>query len=144
MTSIWPSQPAPSRNPAPVSYRTTADNTREGAQRVTPDVGIVYVDHDPIVLAHARALLTSTREGATDYVDADLTDPDAAYWRGAAELFDLLHPGIRWADGTLRVESGCTVTLAVPLVVAVPSLVVPWPRTGAGRAKAALADLPCA
>ncbi|MFF9507694.1 helix-turn-helix domain-containing protein [Streptomyces sp. NPDC014724] len=47
--------------------------------------------------------------------------------RGAAELFDSLHPGIRWADGTLRVESGFTVALAVPLVVVVPSLVAPGP-----------------
>ncbi len=54
----------------------TADNTHEVAQRVAPDARIVYVDNDPLVLAHARALLTSTPEGATAYVDADLREPD--------------------------------------------------------------------
>src|SRR6266487_6088466 len=53
----------------------TADNTHEVAQRVAPASRVVYVDNDPLVLAHARALLTSTREGATDYIDADLHDP---------------------------------------------------------------------
>lgn len=54
----------------------TADNTHEVAQRLAPEARIVYVDHDPVVLAHAAALLTSTREGATDYIDADLRDPE--------------------------------------------------------------------
>jgi hypothetical protein len=53
----------------------TADNTHEVAQRITPGSRIVYVDNDPIVLAHARALLTSSPEGATAYIDADLRDP---------------------------------------------------------------------
>ena len=44
-------------------------------------VRIVYVYNDPLVLSHARALLTSTPEGATDYIDADMRDP-ARYWRG--------------------------------------------------------------
>jgi ubiquinone/menaquinone biosynthesis C-methylase UbiE len=39
----------------------TADNTHEVAQRVTPESRVVYVDNDPVVLAHARALLTSTK-----------------------------------------------------------------------------------
>jgi hypothetical protein len=52
----------------------TAENTHEVAQRVAPEPRIVYVDNDPVVLAHARALLTST-EGVTAYVDADLHDP---------------------------------------------------------------------
>jgi hypothetical protein len=55
----------------------TEDNTHEIAQRVTPDSRIVYVDNDPLVLAHARALLTSSAEGGTDYIDADIHDPDA-------------------------------------------------------------------
>ena len=54
----------------------TADNTHEIAQRLNPACRIVYVDNDPLVLAHARALLTSTPEGVTDYVDADLHEPD--------------------------------------------------------------------
>lgn len=52
----------------------SANNTHEVAQRLAPDSRIVYVDNDPVVLAHARALLTSTPEGATDYIDADLRD----------------------------------------------------------------------
>ncbi|MGH3795865.1 MAG: SAM-dependent methyltransferase [Pseudonocardiaceae bacterium] len=53
----------------------TADNTHEVAQATAPECRIVYVDNDPLVLVHARALLTSTPEGMTDYVDADLRDP---------------------------------------------------------------------
>jgi O-methyltransferase involved in polyketide biosynthesis len=53
----------------------TVDNTHEIAQRVAPESRIVYVDNDPLVLVHARALLTSSPEGVTDYVDADLRDP---------------------------------------------------------------------
>jgi S-adenosyl methyltransferase len=52
----------------------TADNTHEVAQAVAPDARIVYVDNDPLVLAHARALLTSSDEGKTEYLDADLRD----------------------------------------------------------------------
>ncbi|MEH1166813.1 SAM-dependent methyltransferase [Micromonospora sp. CPCC 205539] len=54
----------------------TADNTHEVAQAVAPESRVVYVDNDPIVLAHARALLTSSPEGATSYIDADLRDPE--------------------------------------------------------------------
>ncbi|MFC7341864.1 SAM-dependent methyltransferase [Saccharopolyspora griseoalba] len=54
----------------------TANNTHEVAQRLAPESRVVYVDNDPIVLAHARALLTSTPEGRTDYLDADLRRPD--------------------------------------------------------------------
>lgn len=53
----------------------TAGNTREVAQQVAPSSRIVHVDNDPLVLAHARALLTSSREGATDYIDTDVCDP---------------------------------------------------------------------
>jgi O-methyltransferase involved in polyketide biosynthesis len=54
----------------------TADNTHEVAQRVAPEARVVYVDNDPVVLAHARALLTSSPEGVTAFVDANLEDPD--------------------------------------------------------------------
>jgi hypothetical protein len=54
----------------------TADNTHQVAQRVAPEARIVYVDNDPLVLVHARALLTSSAEGACDYVDGDLHEPD--------------------------------------------------------------------
>jgi hypothetical protein len=52
-------------------------NTHEVAQSIIPSARIVYVDNDPIVLTHARALLTSRPPGATAYLDADLRDPDA-------------------------------------------------------------------
>jgi hypothetical protein len=55
----------------------TSPNVHEVAQSVIPAARIAYADNDPIVLAHARALLTSTPEGKTVYVDADLRDPDA-------------------------------------------------------------------
>ncbi|MEU0566326.1 SAM-dependent methyltransferase [Nonomuraea sp. NPDC005983] len=64
----------------------TADNTHEIAQRVAPESRVVYADNDPLVLAHARALLTSAPEGATDYVDADVRDPGAILAAAAATL----------------------------------------------------------
>ncbi|GGX33514.1 SAM-dependent methyltransferase [Streptomyces lomondensis] len=69
----------------------TADNTHEVAQHVAPDARIVYVDNDPIVLAHASALLTSMPEGRTAYLDADLYDPDAVL-EAAAGTLDLSRP----------------------------------------------------
>ncbi|MFE4366913.1 SAM-dependent methyltransferase [Streptomyces sp. NPDC056835] len=69
----------------------TGDNTHEVAQRVAPDARIVYVDNDPLVLAHARALLTSTPEGRTDYLDADLLDPESIL-KAAAGTLDLSRP----------------------------------------------------
>jgi hypothetical protein len=68
-----------------------ANNTHEVAQRVAPDSRIVYVDNDPIVLIHAQALLTGTREGATDYIDADARDT-AGILAKAAETLDLSRP----------------------------------------------------
>jgi S-adenosyl methyltransferase len=55
----------------------SANNTHEVAQAVDPTTRIVYVDNDPIVLAHARALLTTTPEGATAYLEADMREPDS-------------------------------------------------------------------
>jgi hypothetical protein len=55
----------------------TEDNTHEVAQRIAPDSRVLYVDNDPLVMTHARALLTSTPQGVTDYIEADLRDPDA-------------------------------------------------------------------
>jgi hypothetical protein len=69
----------------------TADNTHEVAQRLAPDARIVYVDNDPLVLAHARALLTSSPEGRTDHLDEDLRNVDAILERAAATL-DLTEP----------------------------------------------------
>jgi len=69
----------------------TADNTHEVAQRLAPESRIVYVDNDPLVLAHARILLTSSREGVTNYIDADLHDP-AHILAEAAKTLDLDRP----------------------------------------------------
>ena len=55
----------------------TSGSVHEVAQAVTPDAHVVYVDNDPLVLAHARALLTSTPEGRTAYIPADLREPAA-------------------------------------------------------------------
>jgi hypothetical protein len=54
----------------------TADNTHEVAQALAPESRIVYADNDPMVLVHAKALLTSAPEGATSYAEADVRDPD--------------------------------------------------------------------
>ncbi|GHI98155.1 hypothetical protein TPA0906_00210 [Streptomyces olivaceus] len=69
----------------------TVNNTHEVAQRITPSARIVYVDHDPLVLLHVHAMLTSTPEGATDYVLADMRDTDAVL-DGAAATLDLTRP----------------------------------------------------
>ncbi|MEU6285589.1 SAM-dependent methyltransferase [Streptomyces sp. NPDC047028] len=69
----------------------TADNTHEVAQRLAPESRIVYVDNDPLVLAHARALLTSTPEGRTDYLDEDLRNVDAIL-EHATKTLDFTEP----------------------------------------------------
>jgi hypothetical protein len=69
----------------------SANNTHEVAQSVAPESRVVYVDNDPIVLVHARALLTSSPEGETGYLDADIRDPGAIL-AGAAELLDFSKP----------------------------------------------------
>ncbi|MEU8798743.1 SAM-dependent methyltransferase [Spirillospora sp. NPDC048819] len=69
----------------------TMDNTHEVAQRAAPDARVVYVDNDPLVLVHAKALLTSSPEGATDYIEADIRDPDTILARAAGTL-DLERP----------------------------------------------------
>ena len=64
----------------------SADNTHQVAQRITPAARVVYVDNDPLVLVHARALLTSTAQGACDYLEADLRDPGHILDKAAATL----------------------------------------------------------
>src|SRR5271169_1130660 len=71
-------------------------NTHEIAQRIAPDTGIVYVDNDPVVIMHAKALLGSpmlarTPAGAVSYTDADLRDV-ATVLAGAASTLDLSQP----------------------------------------------------
>jgi len=69
----------------------TAGNTHQVAQEVAPESRVVYVDYDPIVLAHARALLTSSDAGATEYIDADLRDTQVILDQ-AAGLLDFTKP----------------------------------------------------
>ncbi|MGH3168019.1 MAG: SAM-dependent methyltransferase [Trebonia sp.] len=69
----------------------SANNTHEVAQAAAPDARIVYVDNDPMVLAHARALLTSTREGACGYLHADARDT-AKIIEYASRLLDFSRP----------------------------------------------------
>jgi trans-aconitate methyltransferase len=69
----------------------TADNTHNVAQRTAPGSRIVYVDHDPVVISHARALLTSSTAGKTDYIQADLRDW-ATISAGAQQTLDFSRP----------------------------------------------------
>lgn len=69
----------------------TANNIHEVAQEIAPESRIVYVDNDPLVLAHARALLTSAPGGVTDYIHADAHDPDTIL-RQAARTLDFDRP----------------------------------------------------
>jgi hypothetical protein len=68
-----------------------SNNTHEVAQSVAPECRVVYVDYDPVVLTHARALLTSAPGGVTDYIDADLRDPPKIL-REAARTLDFSQP----------------------------------------------------
>jgi hypothetical protein len=69
----------------------SASNTHEVAQGVAPGSRIVYVDNDPMVLAHARALLTSSPEGRCAYIDADIREPEKVL-NTAAEVLDFTEP----------------------------------------------------
>ncbi|SDE16684.1 SAM-dependent methyltransferase [Streptomyces prasinopilosus] len=109
----------------------TADNTHEVAQRIAPASRVVHVDNDPVVPTHARSLLAGTGEGATDYVEADVRDPDVVLGQAARTLdFDrpvavmmlgVLHfvPVTGQARGTVRrimerVPSGSFLVLTHP------------------------------
>ncbi|MFD3627112.1 MULTISPECIES: SAM-dependent methyltransferase [Streptomyces] len=100
----------------------TADNTHEIAQRIAPDSRIVYVDNDPIVLVHARTLLTGSRDGATDYIDADVHDPDAIV-EGAAATLDLTRPVAVMMLGILNfvLDTGQARHIVRRIMAAVPS-----------------------
>jgi S-adenosyl methyltransferase len=69
----------------------TGDNTHQVAQRAAPSARVVYVDNDPLVLTHARALLTSAPEGDASYLEADLGDPERILELAATKL-DLSQP----------------------------------------------------
>ena len=69
----------------------SSGNTHQVAQEVAPDCRVAYVDYDPVVLAHARALLTSGSRGVTDYIDADLRDTGTILEK-AARILDFSRP----------------------------------------------------
>jgi SAM-dependent methyltransferase len=69
----------------------TANNTHEVAQTSAAECRVVYVDNDPLIMSHARALLTSTPEGATNYVYADLRNTGTIL-REAARTLDFTRP----------------------------------------------------
>src|SRR5438876_5476308 len=69
----------------------SGNNTHEVAQGAAPDSRIVYVDNDPIVLSHARALLASAPEGSTQYIDGDVRDT-AAIVKSASRTLDFSQP----------------------------------------------------
>lgn len=79
----------------------SAGNTHEVAQAAAPECRVVYVDNDPLVLVHARALLSSTPEGATDYIEADLRDTDGIL-DAAAKTLDFSQPIVLTLLGVLN------------------------------------------
>lgn len=100
----------------------TANNTHEVAQSVAPSTRVVYVDNDPMVLVHARALLTSSPEGATDYIDADLRDPERILGE-AARTIDFAQPVAIMLLGIVNfvVDDDRAHSIVQRLVDAVPS-----------------------
>ncbi|MEU8799225.1 SAM-dependent methyltransferase [Spirillospora sp. NPDC048819] len=100
----------------------TADNTHQVAQRVAPGCRIVYVDHDPLVLAHARALLASSPEGECHYIDADLREPDKILAE-AGTLLDFTSPIAVMLVGILHHIEGAEKSHAIVrrLMEAMPS-----------------------
>ncbi|WP_405148663.1 SAM-dependent methyltransferase [Sphaerisporangium sp. NBC_01403] len=100
----------------------TVDNTHEVAQRVAPESRIVYVDNDPLVLVHAQALLTSTPEGATDYIEADVRDPELIL-EAAGKTLDFSRPTALMLMGILGLVSDYDETRSIVnrLMSALPS-----------------------
>ena len=99
----------------------SANNTHEVAQRAAPQARVVYVDNDPIVLLHARALLTSSPEGATRYVEADLRDTGQILDE-AAQVLDFGQPVAVMLLGVLHCipDSGDPAAIVARLLAAVP------------------------
>ncbi|MET7852363.1 SAM-dependent methyltransferase [Streptomyces avermitilis] len=99
----------------------TQENVHQIAQRINPDSRVVYVDNDPVVLAHARALLNSGPEGATDYIDADLNSP-AQILEAAAKTLDFDQPVALVLVAVLHfVEDAQAYPIVRELVEALPS-----------------------
>jgi hypothetical protein len=100
----------------------TANNTHEVAQGIAPESRIVYVDNDPVVLLHAQALLTSNREGACAYVDADFRDPRKILTE-AGKVLDLSQPTALMLLGILQLipDEDDPFTVVSTLLDALPS-----------------------
>ncbi|MDA0566459.1 SAM-dependent methyltransferase [Streptomonospora sp. S1-112] len=98
-----------------------AGNTHEIVQEVAPGSRVVYVDNDPVVLAHARALLVGDGSVRTDYVDADLRDPEGVLAAAAATL-DLDRPVAVLLLGILEFvpDDGQAAAIVQRLLAAVP------------------------
>jgi len=98
-----------------------ADNTHQVAQAAAADARIVYVDNDPIVLAHARALLASGPEGITQYVHGDLREP-ATILREAAQTLDFTQPTALMLLGILHLiqDSEDPYRIVAELMAALP------------------------
>ncbi|GGN49420.1 O-methyltransferase involved in polyketide biosynthesis [Actinoplanes campanulatus] len=111
----------------------TADNTHEVAQSVAPEARIVYVDNDPLVLTHARALLTSSPQGATNYIEADVRDPRAIL-EAAAGTLDFTRPTAVVLSGIINfvIDDAEARAVVAQFVDAVPSgsyLLISHPTT---------------
>jgi len=118
----------------------SGDNTHEVAQRAAPDSRVLYVDNDPIVLLHAQALLRSSPEGATDYLQADLRDPGLILGR-AADVLDLGQPVAVMLLGVLHLISDAEDPWAIVarLMAAMPAgsyLAISHPAIDIGRGQA--------
>ena len=99
----------------------TAENTHQVAQRLDPDARVVYVDNDPLVLAHARALLTSNPPTRTSFLDADLHEPEQLLQR-AGETLDLTEPVAVMLIGTIgHVEATAATSIVQRLMAGVTS-----------------------
>ncbi len=100
----------------------SANNTHEVTQAAAPDSRIVYVDNDPIVLTHAKALLASGPEGATQYIDGDIRNP-APILRDAARTLDFTRPTALMLLGILHLvqDSEDPYRLVAELMDALPS-----------------------
>jgi O-methyltransferase involved in polyketide biosynthesis len=100
----------------------TAGNTHEVAQSVEPRCRVVYVDNDPVVLVHARALLTSSPQGETSYIDADARDPETIIAQ-ASHTLDFGEPvAVMMVDLLNFIEDDDTAASVVAtLMAAVPS-----------------------
>jgi hypothetical protein len=114
----------------------SADNTHEVAQGIAPEARVVYVDNDPLVLTHARALLTSAPPGVTAYIDADVHRPSRII-DTAAETLDFSQPVGVMMLGILNfvLDTGEAAAIVNHVMDAVPSgsyLVVSHPTLELG------------